>query len=482
MTNLNDAMSLKRQGGQVNLAATAAASADANARVLPRQAVYRGPAKVAGANTEIKLQPRGYAGFKGMPDTPFTRPASAGQPKTQPVAKVNIKPLVAKPNTGRSLDGFYSQPMATKFAEPVRSQLPVQSVKPPVQAQVQTASQPRQLTAEERQAILRRAALLRARAKQQAEAQAMADAKAQFMAKAFEPIATVSTVSKFQPAMAVAGVAADTPVSQMISPATTAEMGLSASATGANYAGDNDDASVVQKLTGSKVTFAFKFNKERVLTVLRYIAVVIIIATSAYLAYDTYVTNRSVENGFNGGNSASAMSIAGANPATADQTAISQEAKAAYTVPADQPRFINIPTIGINARVMSVGVNSKGNIDTPTNLNDTAWYDGSAKPDQEGQVFIDGHTSFSNTINAAFNNLGKLKAGDVVTIEKGNGEKINYRVTEVKTVDADAVDMGEALNPPASAKKGLTLMTCTGTFNYRTQTADKRLIVYAVQE
>ena len=151
-------------------------------------------------------------------------------------------------------------------------------------------------------------------------------------------------------------------------------------------------------------------------------------------------------------------------------------------MPADQPRMIYIPAIGVNARVMSVGVNSKGNIDTPANLNDTAWYDGSAKPGQDGQVFIDGHTSFSNSLYAAFNDLPKLHQGDLITIEKGNGEKINYRVSAVETVDADKVDMGKALNPPEGATKGLTLMTCTGTFNYRTQTADKRLVVYAVQE
>ena len=236
----------------------------------------------------------------------------------------------------------------------------------------------------------------------------------------------------------------------------------------------------INRLASVKITFRFKINKKKILRFLRYFAIVAILAASAYLAWDTYSTNQAVKNNFN--NPVSAMSIAGTNPATADQTAISNEAKQAYTAPSDQPRYISIPAINVNARVKSVGVNSKGNIDTPNNLNDTAWYDGSAKPGQDGQVFIDGHTSFSNSINAAFNDLPKLKTGDVVTIETGAGKKINYVISVVKTVDADKVDMGEALNPPEGASKGLTLMTCTGTFNYRTQTADKRLVVYAVQQ
>ena len=239
-----------------------------------------------------------------------------------------------------------------------------------------------------------------------------------------------------------------------------------------------------ERMASAKITISFKFNKQRFLTVLRYLAVAVIIATSGYLAWDTYKTNMSVKSTFGGGDSstASALSIAGANPATADQTAVSREDKAAYTVPSDQPRYIYIPAINVYARVMSVGVNSKGNIDTPANLNDTAWYDGSAKPGQEGQVFIDGHNSFSNTINASFNRLGELKQGDLITVERGDGQKINYRVSEVETVNANDVDMGKALNPPAGATKGITLMTCAGKFDYRSQTADQRLIVYAVQE
>lgn len=261
---------------------------------------------------------------------------------------------------------------------------------------------------------------------------------------------------------------------------TAAAQDLAASAT---------DAAAIQRpglftrLASTDVTFTFNFDKRKIMHIIRSIAIVLIVAASIYLAWDTYNTNRSVKKTLgNSGSAASAMSISGTNPATADQTAISQEDRANYTVPTDQPRFIYIPSINVNARVLSVGVNSKGNIDTPSNLNDTAWYDGSAKPDKEGEVFIDGHTSFNNNIAAAFNALPNLKKNAKITIELGDGKKINYTVKKVETVDTDKVDMAKALNPIDGAKKGLTLMTCAGKFNYRTQNADKRLIVYAIQD
>ena len=438
--------------------------------------------------------------------------------------QVRIQPRTLARSTQRlqSPRGVVSQPIATtntvsrtgQTIQPIEAQ---QSVAKPINDIQSTAKNNIQLN---RQAILDKATKVRMQAKMAAEAQAIADMKERMekvraladeriratkqqndltsimLRSADEPNESdkvIRTVDVFAPAVV-------NPVVKSSNVATSATKAPAMAAAIDNQAQSESVAPVdltgidqsgvaaipqdnlFRKLASAKITISFKFNKKRFFTVLRYLAIVVIVAASGYLAWDTYMTNQAVKDSFNGSSAASAMSIAGTNPATADQTAISREDKAAYIVPADQPRYIDIPAINVNARVMSVGVNSKGNIDTPANLNDTAWYDGSAKPGQAGQVFIDGHTSFSNTINAAFNRLPELKQGDLITIELGNGTKINYRVSSVETVDADKVDMGKALNPPEGATKGLTLMTCTGTFDYRSQTADQRLIVYAVQE
>lgn len=338
----------------------------------------------------------------------------------------------------------------------------------------------------DREAIMQQAAIVRRHAKERAEAQARQLLASRQPEKYAEYVLRASSDKSNRASDGSQLVSTSTGMAQAMS----VDSGSVAGSRSASVDNQADQAgiaavarpdNVFSRLAGAKITLSFNLNKKRFFNFLRYATVALIIVASGYLAWDTYTTNRSVKSSLNG-NSATAMSISGTNPATAEQTAVSQEQRAAYTVPADQPRYIYIPTLGVNARVMSVGVNSRGSIDTPSNLNDTAWYDGSAKPGQEGQVFIDGHTSFNRHLNAAFNNLPKLKANDQVVIEKGNGEKVSYRVVATKTVETSKVDMGEALNPPAGAKKGLTLMTCTGTFNYRNQTADKRFIVYAVQE
>lgn len=302
-------------------------------------------------------------------------------------------------------------------------------------------------------------------------------------------IATSVAAATAQPqlAMATAATTGATSVTRATNTAAhTAHKSAPNIAKAAPFSIASDGAAVIaqpnffDRIVNTKIAFSFKFNRARTMMIVRYVAIAIVLGVSAYLAWDTYNTNRGVQSSFE--SPAQAMSIAGVNPATADQTAVSNNDRQAYTVAADLPRIINIPAINVTARVRTVGVNSRGDIDTPKNLNDTAWYDGSSKPNQEGQVFIDGHTSFSRNIAAAFNDLKKVHDGDQIFIETGNGAKFRYRVTGVETVDANKVDMGKVLNTQDGAHKGLTLMTCTGTFNYRTQTADKRLIVYAVQE
>ena len=369
----------------------------------------------------------------------------------------------------------------TKTVNPAEMSAKYQQVKPAeVKIAKNTMSTGAPKVTLDKEKIMKQAAQIRAKAKVEAEAKARADllkhlevAKKTTLATSKQTESNPLTSHKTVRPVVAANIKQSVPVSNP-------RISLSGSSQAGVITFTQPD--IISKLANLKVSFSFKINKQRVFNFIRYLAIVVIVAASGYLAWDTYITNQAVKNTFNGDGSATAMSIAGANPMTADQTTVSREDKAAYTVPADQPRYINIPSIGVNARVFSVGVNSKGNIDTPANLNDTAWYDGSAKPGQPGQVFVDGHTSFSSTISAAFNDLPKLKQDDLITIEKGNGDIINYRVVEVETVDADKVDMGKALNPPTGATKGLTLMTCTGTFDYKAQTADKRLVVYAIQE
>ncbi len=168
---------------------------------------------------------------------------------------------------------------------------------------------------------------------------------------------------------------------------------------------------------------------------------------------------------------------ADAIPSTAKPTttAVTQ-----YTVPADNPRFIKIPKLGVNARVRQTTIGKNNELGTPSNVYDTAWYAASAKPGQPGATLIDGHVS-SWTTNGVFYGIKTLVAGDTIQIEKGDHSVVTYRVVSSQTYDADHVDMRAAVSPITVGKSGLNLITCTGSVKPGTSEFDKRVIVFAEQ-
>ncbi|MFI5270830.1 MAG: class F sortase [Candidatus Saccharimonadales bacterium] len=153
---------------------------------------------------------------------------------------------------------------------------------------------------------------------------------------------------------------------------------------------------------------------------------------------------------------------------------------ASYVVSPDLPRYISIPKLHVNARVLAVGVNSKGALDTPSNVFDTAWYKGSSLPGQPGAMLIDGHIS-SWTSHGVFYGLNQLNPGDVIQITRGDGQVFSYQVVKTQVYGANAVDMNSALSPVDPSKPGLNLISCSGNVIAGTSEFNKRIVIYATQ-
>lgn len=151
-----------------------------------------------------------------------------------------------------------------------------------------------------------------------------------------------------------------------------------------------------------------------------------------------------------------------------------------YIVAADLPRYLIIPKLGVNARILSVGLDAQGALDTPANVFDTAWYNESSLPGQAGAMLIDGHVS-SWTAHGVFHDLKKLLAGDVINIERGDDAMFSYQVVKVQVYDAGNVDMVAATMPIDATKPGLNLISCTGNVIAGTNEFNKRIIVFATQ-
>ena len=151
-----------------------------------------------------------------------------------------------------------------------------------------------------------------------------------------------------------------------------------------------------------------------------------------------------------------------------------------YTVAPDLPRYLKIPKLGVNARILQVGVTDSGALATPSNVYDTAWYTGSAKPGQPGAMLIDGHVS-SWTTHGVFYGLKTLHAGDRIQIQRGDGKVFTYSVVKTQTYSDTNVDMEAAMRPITAGKPGLNLITCAGKVKPGTSEFNQRIIVFAQQ-
>lgn len=152
----------------------------------------------------------------------------------------------------------------------------------------------------------------------------------------------------------------------------------------------------------------------------------------------------------------------------------------AYQVAPDMPRFIRISKIGVEARVKPVGVKKNNQLDSPANIHDTGWYNASSKPGEAGAALIDAHVS-GPTKPGVFKNLKQLQAGDIIEIEKGNGQKLRFAVASIKLFDTKSADMASMMLSADPTKPGLNLMTCAGQFDAKTNSYPQRLAVYATK-
>lgn len=138
---------------------------------------------------------------------------------------------------------------------------------------------------------------------------------------------------------------------------------------------------------------------------------------------------------------------------------------------------IEIPSIGVDAEVVTKGVTAEGVMEDPKGPWEVAWYNFSALPNRVGNIVMAGHLDYINVGAAVFYKLGSLKEGDEVLINLENGETATYRVTTVASYNASTAPVQEIVGP--TTVETVTLITCGGAFNRSTREYDSRVIVRA---
>ena len=140
------------------------------------------------------------------------------------------------------------------------------------------------------------------------------------------------------------------------------------------------------------------------------------------------------------------------------------------------PARLKIPSLGVNAKVESVGVKADGAMATPSNFDNVAWYSLGAKPGAQGSAVFAGHVNNALLKSGVFERLSQIKNGDYITVEDSAGKALVYKVSSVEEYQPDApTDALFATTGPSR----LVLITCDGEWVPSARSYDKRLVVIA---
>jgi sortase (surface protein transpeptidase) len=141
------------------------------------------------------------------------------------------------------------------------------------------------------------------------------------------------------------------------------------------------------------------------------------------------------------------------------------------------PCRVAIPAIGVDAKVIWLGLNPDGTLQVPRNYSLTGWWSGGQKPGKDGPTVIVGHID-GRSGPAVFYHLKRLQPGDIVKVWRvGMRTPVKYRV--VDTGEWPKSDFPTELVYGDTPGPTLRLITCGGAFNHSTGHYVDNIIVFA---
>ncbi len=142
--------------------------------------------------------------------------------------------------------------------------------------------------------------------------------------------------------------------------------------------------------------------------------------------------------------------------ASAAAPVVTTSAQMVHAVP-EEPVAIRIPAIGVDTPITNPATTSVTALDAAL-LNGAVRYPASAELGQMGTVYLFGHQSYLPVIHnqafKAFNNVQKLKEGDIITVSSATTE-YQYQVASVTLTTAT-----DGVIPLRSDGRTLILSTC----------------------
>jgi len=140
---------------------------------------------------------------------------------------------------------------------------------------------------------------------------------------------------------------------------------------------------------------------------------------------------------------------------------------AAPALPPSPPDRVRIPAIRVNAPLMALALTAGGSLDVPpaSKKNLAGWYEAGTVPGETGTAIVAGHVDNAEG-PAVFYDLGALRRGSAIEVDRRDGSVAVFTVDAVEVYDAkhfpDEKVYGAAKRPE------LRVITCGGGYSRST--------------
>lgn len=139
------------------------------------------------------------------------------------------------------------------------------------------------------------------------------------------------------------------------------------------------------------------------------------------------------------------------------------------------PLTLSIPSIGVEASVQHLGMNEKGEMAVPDEIDEVSWFEPGYQPGQKGRAVMAGHVDGVEG-PAVFWDLSDVQAGDSIQVSSDH-QQLTFEVYKMESIPLALADVAGVFGPADYPE--LVLITCSGTYNRDWGTREERLVVYA---
>jgi sortase (surface protein transpeptidase) len=140
------------------------------------------------------------------------------------------------------------------------------------------------------------------------------------------------------------------------------------------------------------------------------------------------------------------------------------------------PIRVSIPAIGVDARVIRLGLNPDRTIQVPSNLADAGWFQPGPEPGERGAAVVVGHLE-SRSGPGVFYRLRELPVGGVIEIQLQDGTTVRFVARSMIRVPKSRFPT--KLVYARTKEATLRLVTCAGPLNRSTGHHQDNYIVFA---